>query len=500
MMNEDDPYWMMIWRQFLNHTLGKIALIVVVLFCLVGIYAPFLAASKPLVVRYDDEWFFPLFRYLFYQGYYTKRLDIFFNLLMFTLPAMFFAFYLLKRRKFLRNGVIAFLFIMQLGLFIYFIYGPSRDPAFDLLLSKKRQEALRLHLLPRWDFDLKFLNSYGKLNLVLRYQQRYRQNQRLQKYASHYNSKTPFQGLPTLWQEERDNEDQEIQRLKEILESESETKESKAYAEASIHYILDRRAWLKSQQDLLDYEIMPLLRPFHWEDDAGGSQSLNKFVPFWELTRINRKDLMAALIFGVRISLVVGILSVGLALMIGIPIGSLAGYYGGTFDIIVSRILEIWEAMPIFFMLLMVVAIMQSKSIFLVILVIGIFGWTSFSRYLRGEFFKQRNLPYIEACRALGYSDSKIIFFHIFPNAIPPVLTLLPFAIMGAITSEAGLSFLGLGEEGSCSWGVLMDEGRTAFPSEAYLLWPPAILLTILLVAIAMVGDSFRDALDPKSA
>jgi peptide/nickel transport system permease protein len=145
------------------------------------------------------------------------------------------------------------------------------------------------------------------------------------------------------------------------------------------------------------------------------------------------------------------------------------------------------------------VAITQSKSIFLVIAIIGIFGWTSFSRYLRGEFFKQRNLPYIEACRALGFNDSKIIFSHIFPNAIPPVLTLLPFAIMGAITSEAGLSFLGLGEEGSCSWGVLMDEGRTAFPSESYLLWPPAILLTVLLVAIAIVGDAFRDALDPKT-
>ena len=98
----------------------------------------------------------------------------------------------------------------------------------------------------------------------------------------------------------------------------------------------------------------------------------------------------------------------------------------------------------------------------------------------------------------MGFPDSYIMFSHILPNAIPHVLTLLPFAMMGAITSEAGLSFLGLGEEGSCSWGVLMDEGRSAFPSESYLLWPPAILLTILLVAIAMVGDSFRDALDPK--
>ena len=98
----------------------------------------------------------------------------------------------------------------------------------------------------------------------------------------------------------------------------------------------------------------------------------------------------------------------------------------------------------------------------------------------------------------MGFKDRRIIFTHILPNAIPPVLTLLPFAVMAAITSEAGLSFLGLGEEGSCSWGVLMDEGRAAFPGESYLLWPPAILLTLLLVAIALVGDATRDAIDPK--
>lgn len=165
---------------------------------------------------------------------------------------------------------------------------------------------------------------------------------------------------------------------------------------------------------------------------------------------------------------------------------------------VACRLLEVWESMPTFFMLLMSVAILQSKSIFLVIGMIGIFGWTGFSRFIRGEFLKQKNLSYVEACHAVGYPTSWIIFKEIMPNAISPIITLLPFAIMGAITSEAGLSFLGLGEEGSTSWGVLMDEGRRAFPAESYLLWPPAILLTILLVAIALVGDAIRDELDPK--
>jgi len=259
-----------------------------------------------------------------------------------------------------------------------------------------------------------------------------------------------------------------------------------------------KRAWVEQEKAKVSWMIMPLVRTFHWEDDAGGEQDLNKYIAWWELTRINRKDFVAALIFGIRISLVVGIMAVGVALAIGVPIGAMAGFYGGRIDMIVFRLLEIWESMPTLFMVLLVVAVTQTKSIFLVITVLGIFGWTGFCRFVRGEVLKQRNLPYVDACRAIGFGDSRIIFSHVLPNAIPPLLTLLPFSIMGAITGEAGLSFLGLGEEGSCSWGVLMDEGRSAFPGESYLLWPPAIFLSLLLVAIALVGDAFRDAFDPK--
>jgi peptide/nickel transport system permease protein len=291
---------------------------------------------------------------------------------------------------------------------------------------------------------------------------------------------------------------QAIQKQNEILKTDKPGSPSYQQAEALLNYYLARNQWIEIQTLKLRHQFMPPVRPYHWEEDVGGNPELNQYLPWWEQTRINSKDLSAALIFGIRISLTVGLVAVLIALMIGIPIGALAGYYAGTFDIIVSRLLELWESMPTFFMLLLVVAMTQSKSIFLVIAVIGFFGWTGFSRYIRGEFFKQRNLSYVEACKGLGFRDSYIIFSHILPNAIPPLLTLLPFAIMGAITSEAGLSFLGLGEEGSCSWGVLMDEGRSAFPAQSSLLWPPAILLTLLLVAIALVGDSLRDALDPK--
>ena len=268
-------------------------------------------------------------------------------------------------------------------------------------------------------------------------------------------------------------------------------------AETQLSYLAQRQHWLEAQVAQMHMEIWPLLRTFHWEDDAGGDQDLNQVVSWWELTRTNRKDMLAALIFGIRISLVVGLLSVAVSLIISIPIGALAGFYGGKTDIIVCRILEIWEGMPTFFMLLLIIAVTQSKSIFLVIGAIGFFGWTQFSRYIRAET-ETSHQSYVEACRAQAFSDAYTIFVHILPNAIPPLLTLLPFAVMGAITSETGLAFLGLGEENSCSLGVLMNEARQVFPGESYLLWPPAIMLTCLLIAIAIVGDALRDALDPK--
>jgi peptide/nickel transport system permease protein len=548
-------YWQTVWNRFKSHKLGIASLIVFIIFCLIGIYAPFLASSKPIFVQYRGEWYFPLFRYLFYKGFFTKAIDIFFNLLIFFVPLLIGSLFVFKKRKKIRNTSIITLIILQITLFFSILYFPEKDPAADVKLNKERQEIIQKNFVKKkkystnsWDFDLKYMNDYAKLNMVLNYQQQKEQNERFKKYEDSFRTtaeekwikealqdkkaalirggtnpadlpppealkqmilkETPEDvlskktSMPTLWNLNQNHTKQQIRELQQYLDSNSKSSagdnRSSDIARAKLNYILEKNQWLENESKKIKYKVMPLLRDFHWEDDAGGEQDLNRYVSWWELTRINRKDMLAGLIFGVRISLTVGITAVAIALLIGIPIGALAGYYGGRFDIIVSRLLEIWESMPVFFMLLMVVAITQSKSIFIIVAVIGIFSWPGFSRYIRGEFFKQRNLAYVEACRASGFNNSYIIFRHILPNAIPPLLTLFPFAIMGAITSEAGLSFLGLGEEGSCSWGVLMDEGRSAFPGESYLLWPPAILLTILLIAIALIGDALRDTLDPK--
>lgn len=486
-------YWHGYWRQFKKQRLGYFALLVVLIFCCVGIYAPFLASSRPLMVVYEGTVYFPLFRYLFYPEFFSKRLDLFFNLLIFTFPLMLFC--LWSRSIQSKGKWLLGICLLQVLLFLYVCYRPADDPAGDSQLAQEHNTALKLNPEPSWNFDLRYMNSYAKLNLLLRYRLQKEQHQRLSAYLN----AEPH----TLFYTDRQHDEEKLERQKKLIQhlqtqSQGQNNEVLNTLNAEVAYIKERQEWLETESSKLHFIVMPLLSHFHWQDDAGGGQSLNQELPWWELTRINRKDLLAALIFGVRISLVVGLLSVAIALVLAIPIGAVSGFYGGTTDIIVCRLIEVWEAMPTFFMLLMVVGIIQSKSIFIVIAIIGFFGWTGFSRFLRGEFFKQRNLPYVEACMSLGYSDRYIMFVHILPNAIPPVLTLLPFAIMGAISSEAGLSFLGLGEESSCSWGVLMDEGRSAFPGESNLLWPPAILLTTLLVAIALVGDALRDTFDPK--
>ncbi len=421
-------YWSLFWKQWSKSFIGMGALAVTALFCLVAIYAPFLASSKPLVVNYAGEWYFPLFRYLFCINFFTKWLDIFYNLMIFTFPLFVAACILFKKRPSLCWEVLTAIALLQIGLFALLIYFPLSDPASNPQLNKKRMEAIQSNPTSTltWEQELSYMTPYAKLNLVLKSQQEKLYNDKIVAYllAHHH----PIEKPATLWQ------------LRQSREQEALSTASPA----KVKYIEQKNQWLQQQSYLLSHVVMPLVRPFHWEDDAGGDQQLNRYVCWWNLTRINAKDMVASLIFGVRISLCVGLISVALALAIGIPIGALSGYYGGKVDIITYRLIEIWESMPTFFMLLMVVAFLQTKSIFLVIGVIGLFGWTGFSRYVRGEFFKQKQLPYAEACRALGFRDRYTIFTHLLPNAIPPILTLVPFAIMGAITSEGSYRSLGL--------------------------------------------------------
>lgn len=565
-------YWSLVWKQFRKSKKGVAALCILALFFFIGLYAPLFASSKPLLVFWNGEFYSPLLRYLFYPGFYTKPIDLFYNLLMFTLPAAAAGAWAIRRTW--RKPFLLAMAAVQFAAFGFIAARAVKDPGSDTELKQARQEAIAAKKTYRedplltpldphltWEFELRHMTSYNKLNKLLRYRQRTAQQKRLSSYIARYLEETGCEA-PTLRAVEQRHYDKAQNELRKKLQdttegyqegldqlpalmeayrpyshgyimakyelehaSPQEREEAAAKYErvlsesssvraplvrarnliethrraaASLAYLEDKEKWQEVQNARLRILIPPLLRDFHWEDDAGGSQAFNGYLPWWELTRVNRKDLVSSLLFGIRISIVVGATAVGLSILIGIPLGMLAGYFTGKLDLVVCRIIEVWEAMPTFFMLLLVVAITQTKSIFLVIGVLGIFGWTSFGRFIRAETLKQRTLPYVMACRSIGYPSGRIIFSHILPNAIPPILTLLPFSMMAAITSEAGISFLGLGEEGATSWGVLMDEARSVFPGESYLLWPPAVMLTVLLVSIAIVGDALRDAIDPK--
>jgi peptide/nickel transport system permease protein len=525
-------YWSDIRTRFWGQKIGKCGTFVLMFFVVLALYAPLFASSKPLFVIWDGHFYFPLFRYWLSSSFYSKPIDLFFNIL--GIAGVLF----LLLRAFSKKVLLwtcAVLLPMVLILFIIFDVYITLDPAHSKVLPPKRQAAYEQALaaqndlaaqtreaypFPSLAFDLTYMNNYARLNMVLEPLLHREQHER--EAAERGGANLP---LYTLYSVHGEREQEQLNALQARLEDGRENYEKtkreeeelrKSHADRGLiqslveknqryeelqnrlRYIEDKKSYLAREEKEITLRVMPLMRPIHWQDDAGGNGAMNRYVSFLELSRLSRQDLMSGLIFGVRISLFVGLVATLLSLAIGIPCGLVSGYYGGRFDIILCRIVEVWESMPAFFMLLLIVTILQTKSIFLIITVIALFSWTASFRFVRAETLRQRELLYIDACHDLGFSDSRILFTHLFPNAIVPVVALLPFDMMSAITREAGLAFLGLGEEQSCSWGQLMDEGRAAFPSEASLLWPPAIALTLLLIAIAFVGEALHNAMDPK--
>lgn len=238
--------------------------------------------------------------------------------------------------------------------------------------------------------------------------------------------------------------------------------------------------------------VWPLISSFNWEEDIGGSVAVNKLLPFHLKTRHNRHSLASSLLYALRTSLFVGIFSVLLSLLFATPVGIAAGYWGGRLDLLLCRVVEVWESLPQFLTLLLLVAFLESTSLFLICGILAVFGWTMIFRYFRTETYRERQKAYIECVELYHVPKWRVIFVHLLPNCLTPVVALIPFEVMAVITRESSLSFLGLGDPQSCSLGVLMDEGRLAFMQEPYLLWAPALVLGGLIFAIALVGDQVR--------
>lgn len=210
----------------------------------------------------------------------------------------------------------------------------------------------------------------------------------------------------------------------------------------------------------------------------------------------NGRDVAARLLFGARISLTIGLVAVALFVAIGVILGSLGGYYQGKVDLLTMRLVEVMICFPTMFLLLTIVSIFETRSIFLIMAAIGLVGWPGVTRLVRAEFLRQRNLDYVVAAKALGLSEFRIIFGHVLPNCIGPVLVSATFGVASAILTESGLAFLGLGDTTAPSWGQLLNAGRS--DHQWHLIVAPGFAIFLVVTVFNLLGEGVRDALDPK--
>ena len=218
----------------------------------------------------------------------------------------------------------------------------------------------------------------------------------------------------------------------------------------------------------------------------------------WLGTDDNGRDVLARMIHGARISLSVGFVAVGIALIVGIFAGAMAGYFGGWTDHLISRLIEIFLTIPTFFLIITIIAFLP-PSIYNIMAVIGLTGWTGAARFVRAEFLKLKEMDFVLASRALGASHGRIIFRHMLPNAMAPVLVSAVFGIAGAILTESSLSFLGFGvPPPTPSWGDILSQSRDYIEFAWWLTTFPGLAIFLSITSYNLVGEGLRDAMDPK--
>jgi peptide/nickel transport system permease protein len=212
------------------------------------------------------------------------------------------------------------------------------------------------------------------------------------------------------------------------------------------------------------------------------------------------RDVLSRIIYGARISLSVGLVAAGIAIAIGTILGLISGYYGGGFDFWIMRLTDVVMTVPTLIIIITVVAAI-GPGIYNVMVVLGIFGWPGTCRLVRGETLSLREREFTTAARCLGIPRSRIVFRHILPNVVAPIIVAGTFFVASAILTEAALSFLGIGVQiPTATWGNMLTEAQslTTLEQMPWLWIPPGLMITITVLSINFLGDALRDALDPR--
>lgn len=210
------------------------------------------------------------------------------------------------------------------------------------------------------------------------------------------------------------------------------------------------------------------------------------------------RDVLSRMIWGARISLKVGFVATGLAILIGMVLGAVAGFYGGWIDALIMRFVDIMLCFPTFFLILAVIAFLE-PSIWNIMIVIGLTGWMGVTRLVRADFISLRERDFVRAARAIGANDARIIFIHILPNALASILVAATLGIAGAILTESALSFLGIGvQPPTPSWGNILTAGKDNIDIAWWLSLYPGLAILITVVGYNLLGEGIRDASDPR--
>ncbi|NUM35849.1 MAG: ABC transporter permease [Candidatus Brocadiae bacterium] len=471
---EKVSFWTIVWQQFRKNKTGMFGLYCITLLVLLAIFAPAITLDKPFYCSIQDEGiYFPWFKSLFDRNFFENGVDIFFNLLMLLTPLYLLAFHLIRKKMgkaFYLHIVKIFLCFVLVHLVLFgivnFGYRYGIEPSYYNELMQKTG------ITPLFQIDhaeIAFTDNVPVPDAL-------RAELLRKKYPLSENAVFKVLEMNKAW------EIQEAQKSKYSLRLQGD--------KLNVYQNI-----LQSKGKSFSY-LFPFRRYGYRETDITEMNPRPPSNQFPLGTNREGHDLIARMLYGTRISLTIGVVAVSIYITIGIILGASAGFFGGKVDLCISRFIEIMICFPSFFLILTLAAFVDKPSIFHIMIIIGVTHWTTVARLVRGEFLRLRGIDYVQAAIALGLNKSRIIFSHVLPNALGPVLVTATFGVASSILTESTLSFLGLGDPSAPSWGVILSQGRVL--GKMWLILTPGLAIFFIVSVFNLVGEGLRDALDPK--